>query len=115
MSGEKSKIAKEKKRWEEEKVNKSLDKFPERKKKFLTTSDIEFKRIFTEADIDNIDYLKDIGFPGEYPFYPGSTAHRLSGKILDYEAVCRFCHCRRDQQSLQVSLGTGPDRFERGI
>jgi methylmalonyl-CoA mutase N-terminal domain/subunit len=35
----------------------------------------ELALIYTPADIDDVDYLKDLGFPGEYPFtrgvYPG--------------------------------------------
>lgn len=35
----------------------------------------ELPLVFTPADIENLDYLKDLGFPGQYPFtrgvYPG--------------------------------------------
>ena len=68
------------KQWEEGKVNKALSKFPERKPVFNTTSDLEFKRLFTPADIENTDYLRDLGFPGEYPFTRGVQPTMYRGR-----------------------------------
>ncbi|PWB65945.1 MAG: methylmalonyl-CoA mutase [Deltaproteobacteria bacterium] len=48
-----------------------LVKVPERKKGFHTESGIPIKEIFTPKDIKEIDYIRDIGFPGEYPFTRG--------------------------------------------
>jgi methylmalonyl-CoA mutase N-terminal domain/subunit len=57
----------------EEKVSKA-----ERKKQFRSTSDIEIKNLYEPFDID---YLNELGFPGEYPFtrgiYPGMYRSRL--------------------------------------
>jgi methylmalonyl-CoA mutase N-terminal domain/subunit len=45
-----------------------------------TDLDIEVKPIYTPVDIHSIDYLRDIGFPGEYPFtrgpYPEMSRHK---------------------------------------
>ncbi|MEM0116872.1 MAG: methylmalonyl-CoA mutase family protein [Conexivisphaerales archaeon] len=49
----------------------SLKKLPERKKEFLTPSNIRLKAIYTPADIEDIDPLVDIGLPGEYPYTRG--------------------------------------------
>ena len=68
------------KQWEEGKVNKALSKFPERKPVFNTTSDLEFKRLFTPADTENTDYLRDLGFPGEYPFTRGVQPTMYRGR-----------------------------------
>ncbi len=45
----------------------------ERKKEFTTDEGIVIKRVYTPADLSEkgIDYVKDIGFPGEYPFCRG--------------------------------------------
>ena len=61
-------IKEEVKRWEETTVKKALDRFPERKKRFTSTSHLEFKRLFTPEDLEEFDYISDLGFPGEYPF-----------------------------------------------
>ena len=42
--------------------------------------DIEIKPVYTPDDISHIDYLKDIGFPGAYPYtrgaYPEMSRHK---------------------------------------
>ncbi|MGD8244486.1 MAG: methylmalonyl-CoA mutase family protein [Anaerolineae bacterium] len=73
----------DKQRWEEETVAPVLDRFPERpgvegiRGRFETLSAIPLERAFTPADVGP-DYLKDLGFPGEYPFTRGvyPTMHR---------------------------------------
>jgi methylmalonyl-CoA mutase N-terminal domain/subunit len=68
------------KQWDEGKVQKALGKFPERKPVFKTTSDIEFKRLFTPMDVAGVDYLNDLGFPGEYPFTRGVQPTMYRGR-----------------------------------
>lgn len=41
------------------------------KAEYLTDSWIPVDRIYTPADIEDTDYLRDIGFPGQYPFTRG--------------------------------------------
>ncbi|MCX7703149.1 MAG: methylmalonyl-CoA mutase family protein [Planctomycetota bacterium] len=69
------------KEWEEETLKKVLEKFPERKKVFKTTSGIEFKRLYTPEDSASIDYDKEIGFPGEYPFTRGVQPTMYRGRF----------------------------------
>jgi len=52
-------------------VEKAISKFPERKQKFTSTSNYEIKRVYTPEDVENIDYVNDIGFPGDYPYTRG--------------------------------------------
>ncbi len=59
------------KEWEEKVVNKALSRFPERKEKFESTSGYEIKRLYTPLDIKDMDYERDLGFPGKYPFTRG--------------------------------------------
>lgn len=71
---EKNKVAEIKsatEKWESEKVVKSTARFPERKEKFELKSGIETKRLYTPSDIQDMDYAKDLGLPGEYPFTRG--------------------------------------------
>lgn len=65
-------------KWEELSLHKSLSRFPERKKQFLTTSSEPIRRLYTPLDVADLDYMQDIGFPGEYPYTRGvhATMHR---------------------------------------
>ncbi|MEJ5256966.1 MAG: methylmalonyl-CoA mutase family protein [Fervidobacterium sp.] len=55
----------------EDVVAKSVAKVPERKPTFTSTSGYEIKRLYTPEDIEHIDYVEEIGFPGEYPYTRG--------------------------------------------
>ena len=48
--------------------------------RLFTDGDMEVKAVYTPADLDNFDYLEDLGLPGEYPFtrgpYPEMWRHR---------------------------------------
>jgi len=57
--------------WEKETVPQSLARMPERREEFYTNSYIPVKRIYTPLDVKDSDYLRDLGFPGEYPFTRG--------------------------------------------
>lgn len=72
------KLLEETERWINSTVAKSLEKVPERKKNFKTLSDIPVKALYTPNDIANLDYFRDLGFPGEFPFLRGAqpTSYR---------------------------------------
>lgn len=48
----------------------------ERKPRFTTENDTSLNRVYTPLDLaeKGFDYLKDLGFPGEYPFERGISA-----------------------------------------
>jgi methylmalonyl-CoA mutase N-terminal domain/subunit len=64
--------------WEKETLGPAMDRAPERRERFITTSSAEVGRLYGPEDIADIDYLRDIGFPGEYPYIRGiyPTMHR---------------------------------------
>ena len=58
-------------RWEETTLQQRLAQHPERKQKFTTVSGEEVERLYTPLDIADMDYERDLGMPGEYPFTRG--------------------------------------------
>jgi methylmalonyl-CoA mutase N-terminal domain/subunit len=58
-------------RWEETTLQQRLAQHPERKEKFTTVSGGEMERLYTPLDIADLDYERDLGMPGEYPFTRG--------------------------------------------
>ncbi|MBM4446244.1 MAG: methylmalonyl-CoA mutase [Chloroflexi bacterium] len=64
--------------WERE-YESSLRKRPERKERFENLSWIRVKPLYTPGDIEGLDYERDIGFPGKYPYTRGvySTMYRV--------------------------------------
>ena len=71
-------LAENQDKWEETTLHKTLARFPERKKQFLTTSSEPIKRLYTPLDVADLDYQQDLGYPGEYPYTRGvhATMHR---------------------------------------
>jgi methylmalonyl-CoA mutase N-terminal domain/subunit len=74
------KVQEEKKRWIED-LSKILCETPERLSRFSTVSDLEIKGLYTPEDIKGIDYSRDIGFPGVYPFTRGVQPSMYRGRI----------------------------------
>jgi methylmalonyl-CoA mutase, N-terminal domain len=59
-----------KKRWQENTLRRTLERAPERKTPFETSSAIPLDGVYTPDDVP-VDYEEDLGFPGEYPFTRG--------------------------------------------
>jgi len=57
--------------WEEETLQSSLDRFPERRSQFITTSSELINRLYTPADLEDREFEETIGYPGQYPFTRG--------------------------------------------
>lgn len=64
--------------WEAETLDPTLDRHGERRDRFATVSNHEVDRLYTPADVADIDYEEDLGFPGEEPYTRGvyPTMHR---------------------------------------
>jgi len=50
--------------------------------KYFTHSGIPVKLAYTPADIEHIDYIEDVGFPGEAPFLRGVYPNMYRGKLF---------------------------------
>jgi methylmalonyl-CoA mutase N-terminal domain/subunit len=74
------KIEEGKKKWAED-LSKIFSETPERLPRFSTVSDLEIKGLFTPEDIRDIDYARDIGFPGVYPFTRGVQPSMYRGRL----------------------------------
>jgi len=100
-------IAKERERWEKTTVPEWICRHPERKKEFYNTSDIPIKRLYTPEDIKDIDYLKDIGFPGEYPFLRGIHATMHRGRLWTMRQFSGFGTAEQTNQRFKYLLKEG--------
>jgi methylmalonyl-CoA mutase N-terminal domain/subunit len=69
------------KKWEEETLKDHLEKHPEWKEEFTTTSSVPIKRLYSPSDISEFDYLKDLNFPSEYPFTRGVQPTMYRGRL----------------------------------
>ena len=73
------KIRAGKREWEAETLDPTLDRFGERREAFTTdTGGQAVRRLYTPADVSDLDHDDDLGFPGEEPYTRGvyPTMHR---------------------------------------
>ena len=76
--------------WEKNHLSSYIARNPESKEEFITTSSEPIERLYTPLDIPELDYTKDLGNPGEYPYTRGvhPTLHR--GKLWTMRMFAGF-------------------------
>jgi methylmalonyl-CoA mutase N-terminal domain/subunit len=100
------KVSRCRKKWEEETVLKSLDKLPERGE-FRTTSRIPIGRIYTPAEAADVDYLQDLGFPGEFPFTRGVYPTMYRARLWTMRQYAGFGTVEQTNQRFKYLLNQG--------
>jgi len=100
-------IAKKKEVWKSTVLPNWLKKLPERKDKFRTVSEIPVNRLYTPEDIKNLDYQRDLGFPGEYPFTRGIHATMYRGRIWTMRQFSGFGTAEQTNQRFKYLLKEG--------
>jgi methylmalonyl-CoA mutase N-terminal domain/subunit len=105
--GEKNKLPHALKRWKETVVDKAVSRFPERKKEFTTVSGIPVKRIYTPLDTESIDYQKELGFPGEYPYTRGVQPTSYRGRFWTMRQYSGFATAKETNERFRFLLEQG--------
>jgi methylmalonyl-CoA mutase, N-terminal domain len=75
--------------WQKGVVAAAEAKLPPRKTRFATWSDVEVLDLLTPADVP-IDYARDLGFPGEYPFTRGVHPNMYRGRLWTMRQFAGF-------------------------
>jgi len=96
----------EQKRWEETTLAKSLERFPERKEKFSTSSGIELPRLLLPEDIES-DTMEKLGFPGEYPFTRGVQPTMYRGRLWTMRQYAGFASAEESNRRYRYLLAQG--------
>ncbi len=105
--GDFEKIKKEKQRWETTTVKKVTDRFPERKEEFKSYSGIPIERLYTPVDIEDMDYLRDLGFPGEYPYTRGVQPTMYRGRFWTMRQYAGFGTAKESNERYKYLLSQG--------
>jgi methylmalonyl-CoA mutase N-terminal domain/subunit len=83
-------LKEQKQRWEETTLAGSLSRQGERLEKFMTTSSMPIERLYTPLDVEGMDYERDLGFPGEYPYTRGVHATMHRGRLWTMRMFAGF-------------------------
>jgi methylmalonyl-CoA mutase N-terminal domain/subunit len=80
----------ERESWEEKTLKPALEKHPERKKSFQTVSLEDVERLYTPADTEDVDFARDISFPGQFPYTRGIHPTGYRGKLWTMRQFAGF-------------------------
>ena len=92
-------IKKKKAEWQEDR----LENTPERTKSSGTPIDL----FYTPADINQLNYDKDLGFPGEYPFTRGIHKTMYRGRLWTMRQFSGFGTAEQTNQRYKYLLSEG--------
>ncbi len=102
-----NKIAEDKKTWDQEKVDKAIARFPERKEKFTTGSNLEVNRLYTPLDLEDFDYGEKLGFPGQYPYTRGVQPTMYRGRLWTMRQYAGFASAEESNERYKYLLEQG--------
>ncbi len=95
------------KRWTDSTLQKTLEKRPERMKRFMTTSSAPVDRLYTPLDIAEIDYERDLGMPGEFPYTRGVHSTMYRGRLWTMRMFAGFGTAEETNQRFKYLLEQG--------
>ncbi|MBX6395256.1 MAG: methylmalonyl-CoA mutase family protein [Alicyclobacillaceae bacterium] len=97
------------KEWEK-KTEQSVQKFPERKESFVTSSGIPVKRLYTPETTDEQQlqhYMDKLGFPGEYPYTRGVQRTMYRGRFWTMRQYAGFGTAEETNRRFRFLLEQG--------
>ncbi|MGY5860483.1 MAG: methylmalonyl-CoA mutase family protein [Candidatus Thorarchaeota archaeon] len=94
-------------KWEKETLGSHQKKHPDRRKDFVTTSSRPIKAIYTPLDIPDSDYMKDLGFPSEYPYTRGVQPSMYRGRVWTMRQFAGMGSAEETNQRFKFLLANG--------
>jgi len=98
---------KTKQEWYETTLAPAIKRAAERQEKFETSSGVEIDTVYTPEDLPDFDYVRDLGYPGEYPFTRGVQANMYRGRIWTIRQYAGFGTAEETNQRYRYLLEQG--------
>ena len=93
--------------WRKHTLNPTLSNFSERQDEFITTSSEPVERIYTPLDLQQLDFERDLGMPGEYPYTRGVHATMHRGRLWTMRMFAGFGTAEETNQRFKYLLDQG--------
>ena len=93
--------------WETNTLKKFLAKAPERQAEFRTGSGNPVARLYTPAEIADLDFERRLGFPGEYPYTRGIYPTMYRGRLWTMRQYAGFGTAQATNKRFKFLLGQG--------
>ncbi len=94
-------------RWEKEILQRTLASHPEREEAFITISSAPVERLYTPLDIPDLDYLEELGFPGEPPYTRGVHPTMYRGRLWTMRMFAGFGSAEETNERFKYLIDKG--------
>ena len=93
--------------WKKEKLQKSLSREKERKEVFTSISGTPIERLYTPLTTAALDYNKQLGYPGQYPFTRGVQPTMYRGRFWTMRQYAGFGSAQESNERYRYLLNQG--------
>ena len=93
--------------WEARMLKPALDKTPDRPGLFAGSDGAPLERLFTPEHTAAQDYVRDLGFPGEFPYTRGVQPTMFRGRLWTMRQYAGFGSAAETNQRYRYLLGQG--------
>ena len=93
--------------WAAETLDPALDRHGERRDRFATVSNREVDRLYTPADVADVDYREDVGFPGEEPYTRGVYPTMYRGRTWTMRQFAGFGTAEETNERFRYLIDEG--------
>ncbi len=100
-------IEQQKKAWEQGLLARTLARFPESQKEFVTGSGRPVERLYLPGDVSDEAYLAKLGFPGQYPFTRGVQPTMYRGRAWTMRQYAGFGTAEESNRRYKYLLEQG--------
>jgi len=94
-------------KWEETTLQQAMANKPERRERFITTSSEPVDRLYTPLDIADMDYVRDLGLPGQYPYTRGIHPTMYRGRPWTMRMFAGFGTAEETNERFSYLLDLG--------
>ena len=94
-------------KWSREVLEPALEKYPERREEFVTTSSQKVERLYTSLDTSDIDFENDISFPGQFPYTRGIHSTMYRGRLWTMRMFAGFGSAEETNSRFKYLLKQG--------
>jgi methylmalonyl-CoA mutase N-terminal domain/subunit len=96
-----------KKQWQDTTLSRTLERLPERDDPFETSAGQPVDPLYTAEDLDQWDYLRDLSFPGEFPFTRGVQPNMYRGRLWTMRQYAGFGDAEESNRRYRYLLSQG--------
>ncbi len=104
---ERARFEQARRQWEEQTLKPALGRAPERPGLFTDSSGAPVERLQTPADTAGVDYVRDLGFPGEFPYTRGVQPTMYRGRLWTMRQYAGFGSASETNRRFRYLLEQG--------